>query len=210
MISFDDIFNLYTTHYKGKSLTIISDCSYSGNWVEDCAKILDEKCVAFCGHHVIKEGLLIKIIASCQSDKEATALSFITEGVHYDEEEKGVIHCPENILKSGQNPTGMDFRNIRCSCSKRDDACTISCNMSWSNCVSSNIGLIYTIRGENEDKEKLWHCILVDREEVDNFESSVKSGKKIDISKYGELLCSGWGVDPPKSTVEDLELRFLK
>ncbi|XP_019856994.1 PREDICTED: uncharacterized protein LOC109585377 [Amphimedon queenslandica] len=210
VISFDDIFHLYMDHYQGKSLTIISDCSHSGNWVKECAKKLDEKRIPFCGHQVMEEGIFIKIIASCQSDKEATALSFITEGVHYDEEEKGVIHCPENILKSGQKPSGMDFRNIRCSCSKKDDPCRITCNMSWSNCVSSSTDLIYTIHGEDEDKEKLWHCILVDKEEVDNFKSLVQSGERIDVSKYGEIICSGWGVDLPKSSIQDLELRFLK
>uniref|UniRef100_A0A1X7VFE7 Uncharacterized protein n=1 Tax=Amphimedon queenslandica TaxID=400682 RepID=A0A1X7VFE7_AMPQE len=38
VISFNDIFELYINHFKGKPLSITSDCSYSGNWINECGK----------------------------------------------------------------------------------------------------------------------------------------------------------------------------
>lgn len=208
MITFNDIYTLYWTHFRGKSLTIITDCSYSGNWVYNCARKLDTKCIPACGHHVNKEGLLIKIIASCQENQKATALSYITEGVHYDEEEKGVIDCPDDVLKSGQKPMGLDFRNIRCSCLKKEDACIIERRLNWRSYVSGEVvNLIYTICSENE---RAWHCVLVDKEKVNKLERAIKSSRDVNVSEYGEVLCSGWGSVVPEFLYKELELRFLK
>uniref|UniRef100_A0A1X7U1P3 Uncharacterized protein n=1 Tax=Amphimedon queenslandica TaxID=400682 RepID=A0A1X7U1P3_AMPQE len=115
IISFDDIFNLYRSHYMGSSLTIVSDCSYSGQWINDWAMKLDEFNIPACGHHARKKKFLIKIIASCQHNEEATALSFISEGVDFDGDEKGLMHCHDGkVLESGQRCFGINFRVICC------------------------------------------------------------------------------------------------
>ena len=60
------------------------DCSYSGNWVERCAKKLDEIGVLSCGHHTREHGILIRIYCSCRENQQATMLQFCEEVACYD------------------------------------------------------------------------------------------------------------------------------
>ena len=39
-ISFQEAFNLYREYFSGRLLLIVSDCCYSGHWVEACAETL--------------------------------------------------------------------------------------------------------------------------------------------------------------------------
>ena len=197
----------------GFSLTIVSDCSYSGKWISDWAKKLDEFNIPACGHHVRKNKFLIKILASCQHNEEATALSFISEGVDFDEDEKGLMHCHnQKVLKSGQRCFGIDFRVIRCH-KGSEDYCEIdssSSKFTWTECISGNSELIYIVQGENEDHENVWHCLLLDSKKLDMFKRAVSTRETIDVSSYGEILYSGIGHEPPVWLHRDLELRFVK
>ncbi len=71
VVSFEDLFTLYQQHFKGKMLSIISDCCYSGQWVHRCADMLESLKIEPCGHKAIAAGFLIKIFAACQPDEVA-------------------------------------------------------------------------------------------------------------------------------------------
>lgn len=198
----------------GSSLTIVSDCSYSGKWINDWARKLDELNIPACGHHARKKKFLIKIIASCQHDEEATALSFISEGVDFDEDEKGLMHCHDGkVLESEQRCFGIDFRVIRCR-KESHETCEIdsgSSKFTWKECISGSSELIYIVTGENEDHEKVWHCLLLDRKKLDVFKGAVSTrGETVDVSSYGEILYSDIGHKPPVWLHRNLELRFVK
>ena len=64
VISFEDLFALYMDHFRGKVLTLVCDCSYSGSWVEQCAMKLDEIGIPSCGHqgsgHLDQSVLLVQ------------------------------------------------------------------------------------------------------------------------------------------------------
>ena len=77
--------------YKGKKLTINSDCSYSGNWVKDCAKTLDSLSIPSCGHHTKKKEILFNIWSSCDVNENATALCYVNEAIEFDETNKTVV-----------------------------------------------------------------------------------------------------------------------
>ena len=42
-ISFRDIAELYMNHFRGRVLTIHSDCSYAGHWARQLQTFLDEQ-----------------------------------------------------------------------------------------------------------------------------------------------------------------------
>ena len=56
-ISFRDIADLYTQHFTGKVLAIVSDYSYSGKWEESCKEFLDEIGVQPYRHSAGKKGM---------------------------------------------------------------------------------------------------------------------------------------------------------
>lgn len=189
-------------NFKGKSLTIISDCSYSGKWINECAKKLDEVGIPSCGHHTRKKGMLLKIVASCGSTEEATVLSYIKEGVYYDEEDKGVIYCPGKPLASGQTPMCVDFRDI--CCSNHSESCEVDSSCTWEDRLANKCHLIRFICGRVD--RPVWYCVLVD----ENYELNTNIGA-VNIAKYGKVLHSEWGENPPKDVLQQkVNLHFSR
>ena len=62
-ISFNEIMGLYmiNQYFRGKALTIISDCSYSGSWVRKAMAFMDEQGVGPCGHVAREKRILVKV-----------------------------------------------------------------------------------------------------------------------------------------------------
>ena len=78
-ITFNDIAQLYlqaSSNMKGRVLSIVSDCSYSGCWVRNCMEFLDEQGVQPCGHKARERGMLIKMFASCKSNEIPTVFRY--------------------------------------------------------------------------------------------------------------------------------------
>ena len=204
VISFNDIFELYINHFKGKSLSITSDCSYSGNWINECGKRLDEMNVPSCGHHTREQGLLFKIFTSCQPNEEATALCYINEAVRYSEADKGVVFWYGKTLTSGQKTKHTDFKYIRCG-KPAIESCEADADCTWNDHLSNKYHLLYLVRGKDRQWDA-WHYVLVDEEKLVDFDAKIAAGT-IDVADYGRVLKSGWGKDPPKNIARKIDLR---
>ena len=206
VITFQDIFGLYMDCFRGKRLTIRSDCSYSGNWIKDCVKTLDDLGIPSCGHHTREQGILFNVHCSCGADEEATALCYITEANEFDEINKYVVFHGNTKLSSGQTTKCGDFRRIRCS-KTATDTCEVDSTCTWEDRIFYKGHLAFLVRGKDRGSTA-WHYVLVDEDKVEDFKAKLKSGN-IDVADYGKVLYSGWGEDPPKDTVRKVDLRFL-
>ena len=206
IITFQDIFGLYMDCFRGKQLTIHSDCSYSGNWIKDCVKTLDDLGIPSCGHHTREQGILLKIWCSCGADEEATALCYITEANEFDEINKRVVFYGNMKLSSGQTTKYGDFKRIHCS-KTATKTCEVDSTCTWEDRILTELRLVYLVRGKDRDRVA-WHYVLVDRDKIEAFKAKVDTGT-IDVADYGEVLYSGWGKDPPKHIVRKVDLRFL-
>ena len=130
VITFQDIFGLYMDHFRGKQLTLESDCSYSGNWIKDCVKILDKLGIPSCGHYAREQGIILRLYCSCGDNEEATAQCFITEGQEFDEINKYILLYSNKKLSSGQTTKSFDFRKFHCSKTTREK-CEINTTRTW-------------------------------------------------------------------------------
>ena len=209
VITFDDIFNIYIKHFRGKSLQIISDCSYSGNWIKECIKKLDERGILSCGHHTRERGILLKIFTSCQPNEEATLLTYCKCGIRYSEEDKGVVLKYDEEIKleqaqNGQNPMYIDFRHIYCY-KQPEDQCELDSTCTWEDRLGHKKEQIFQVLNEDH-----WCYVLVDKEKIDEFKAKNATGN-IEVGKaatYGDVLQSGSGRNPPVDVEEKLKLRF--
>ena len=202
VITFDDIFGLYMDHFRGKRLTVINDCSYSGQWVVNCVNKMDELGIPSCGHHIREQGILLKIFATCMPMEEASALVYVEAITIKDER----IQFPTaEKLPSGQTPIYGDFRAIRCS-NKASEPCKIGMENTWKDRILSKSSNVYLVRGKDRGKPA-WHFVLVDEEKVDSFRAKVATGN-IDVAEYGRVICSGWGEDPPQEKRDMVDLMF--
>ena len=190
MISFEDLFDLYMDHFRGKVLTLVCDCSHSGSWVEQCAKKLDEIGIPSCGHHSRDQRILIKVFCSCRGDQKAEMLMYCNEGVFT---ESGIFwHRLNKQLTTGQQAFGANFCSIRCR-KKSEETCEVPPHHTWmERLIVGNF--LYLVRGEDKGKPA-WHYVLVDKEKEDDFKTKVATGT-IDVAKYGKIICSGWGKNP--------------
>ena len=188
VITFQDIYNLYIKHFSGKRLSIVSDCSYSGNWVRECAKVYDEQGILACGHHSRERGLFIIVSASCKAHQEATILAYVNEAMEV--KMKDVIFWSDKTLSSGQTVADGHFTMIRCR-NKPDKKCEYTrSNQTWENMML--IGQrVAVITGVDEEVE-IWHCVLVDDDKMPRLRAQAVRGN-IDVTDYGVILHSGWG-----------------
>ena len=69
-LAFESIYDLYIRYFKGRYLYIVTDCCYSGVWVEDCARLLDRDGV-MCGHEAERQKIYIKVFAACLPNETA-------------------------------------------------------------------------------------------------------------------------------------------
>ena len=203
VISFEDIFALYMDHCRGKMLTMICDCSYSGSWVEHCAKKLDEIGIPSCGHHTREQGILISVFCSCKDDQQATMLAYCEEAIYIN---MGLLLYRHNgrKIKEDQQTVGAFFTDVRC---RKEKECEIPAHHTWIDRLF-NSRYVYRVRGKDKDKPA-WHYVLVDKEKVEQFKAKIKTGT-IDVADYGKVLCSGWGEEPPKDKTKQIDDQFTQ
>ena len=202
VVTFEDIFALYFDHFRGKVLTLVCDCSYSGSWVVQCAKKLDEIGIASCGHHTREKGIFIKVVCSCSNDQQASLLVFCEEAVDVDEKKK--IWYSQKQLTSGQTCKTVAFTDIQC-CKTSEEACEVPKHYTWMDRLF-NAPYIYLVRGRDGGRPA-WHYVLVDKEKDGEFKAQMKTGN-IDVANFGKVLLSGWDEDPPDEKIKEIADRF--
>ena len=202
VITFEDIYGLYFRWFRRKRLTINSDCSYSGNWIRDCAKTLDSLKISSCGHHTREVGILLNVWCSCGVDEEATALCYVTEAIKFDKEKQSVVTSFNTKLTSKQTTKLGDFRQIRCS-KEMYEPCEVNLypKITWEDRVFPKSHLVHLVRS------KTWQYVQVDEDKVDEFKQQVDKGI-VNVADYGRVLYSGLGQDPPPQVMRHVGLKI--
>jgi len=63
---------------------------------------------------------------------------------------------------------------------------------------------LYVAHLKTKDGKDAWHIILVDKPKVPLFLEAMKS-PKVDVAKFGKVLHSGWGKNPPADILEKVK-----
>ena len=207
-IAFRDIAQLYLqSKPRGRVLTIVSDCSYSGRWVRDCMEFLDEQGVQPCGHKAREKGILIKIYASCKSNQIPTEYCHSVSGVNNDKNSGVMIFWTPKQLLETQTTYYIDSSELQCSSETITEPCTLKAGYTWRKVEEKK--RLRLVHGENRGRPAWYYVLLVDDEEIiDKYEETVKSGY-ITVADYGQILHSGWGKDPPTDIRETMEEKYL-
>ena len=200
-ISFQEIFDIYRRTCHDKVFSIWSDCSYSGQWVRECARALDSLHIPPCGHRARENGALVKVFASCQSDQEAAEPSYSIEGVTV-EDDGSIVHSAKQLTE--QESTWIDSTVLVC-CREPDSPCpkTTFQHLTWENAVDRTINLRLVRRREGE--RDVWYYLILHRagdDYLQQFQSQLKRDSSLRLSDWGYILESGEGQNPPQ-TVRD-------
>ena len=197
-ISFQDIFHLFRRTCHGKVLSIISDCSYSGQWVRECTKTLDSLQIAPCGHRARENGAMVKVCTSCQPDQEAAEPCYSIEAVEV-MEDGSIVAYSKKLTQ--QKSMWFDSTKLVC-CRAPDSPCpqtTFQC-LTWMNMVKKSITL-HLIQKREGDRD-MWYYLLLHRPGDDynqQFQSQFRRDpNSLQLSDWGYVLKSGVGENPPQ------------
>ena len=201
IISFQEIFNIYRRHPSVKCLDIISDCSYSGQWVRECAKTLDSLHISPCGHRARENGAMVRVFASCQHNEEAAEPCYSMEAFRVKDD--GSVSIGSRQLTQ-QKSTCFDSTNLVC-CRAPDSPCpkTTFQHLTWENAVDKSTTLTLVHRRER-DKD-IWYYLLLHRAGDayhEEFQSQYRRNPSLRLSDWGYILESGEGHDPSQEVID--------
>ena len=201
--------DLHTQHFRGRVLTIVSDCRYSGSWVREAMAFMDEQGVGPCGHVAKEKGILVKVLTSCLANEIPAELAFSTHCA-MNNTSTGVIgyviYFRSKEIHDGQHPSGFDFTLVRCK-NKIDQPCTMAPGSTWDQWRTAERTFLVT----GKDRGcAAWHYVKVEDNEDTRkaFHVAFATGT-INIADYGEIVKSGWGEDPLDNVKEEVEEKYL-
>ena len=203
-ISFRDIADLYIQHFTGRVLYIISDCSYSGKWVESCKEFLFDIGVQPCGHSARKKGIKLKVYSSCQADQIGSSLIYSARG-NGNDEITGTKYTENNFsVAPDQTTCAVDFTKIICG-NTPEEECALIPTFTFHD--KASMTRIHIVRGNDKKGKPAWHCVLLidDPETFHRFEENQKMGRKVDLNDYGLIIKSGRGQEPPQQVQDWIE-----
>ena len=202
-ITFRDIVELYSQHFQHRTLTILTDCSHSGAWVNACFDYLDERGVQPCGHSAKEKGVLITVYASCRPEEIAATKSFLVKGLANDK------NCGEMIrsgkLSDVQHFCGVPTTMNRCEKSI-EESCALQSELTWKRWREGQ--RVRVVRGKDHGRAA-WHYVLLDDDlgKIREFEAKVKEGR-VDVACYGQVLKSGYGENPSNEVKDEIDQKY--
>ena len=116
-MKFEDIYHLYKQFFTHRYLYIVTDCCYSGCWVEECARLMDKDGIK-CGHIAKRQGVYIKVFAACLPNEPAYDKYYThCEGVmsiSHTDRSKTIKFAEHRLLQyqsstNSQTTLGVDF-----------------------------------------------------------------------------------------------------
>ena len=165
--------------------------------MRECAKTLDNLYIPPCGHRARENRALVKVIASCQPNEEATEPCYSVEAVTVDDD-GCILHTPSRV--SQQRPTWFDSTRLVC-CRGPDSPCpqTTFRHLTWENAVDKTRN-IQTIKQRERDRD-MWHYIILHQageDYLERFCSQFRTNSTLQLSDWGYILESGEGKDIPE------------
>ena len=172
--------------------------------MRDCAKTLDNLHIPPCGHRARENRALVKLLASCQPNEEATEPCFSIEGMTV-EDDGTIIHTPSRVSK--QRSTWFDSTRLVC-CRDPDSPCpqTTFRHLTWENAVDKTRN-IQTIERRERDRDMWYYIILHQAGEdyLERFLSQFRTNATLQLSDWGYILESGEGKDIPEISEDKVD-----
>ena len=208
-ISFEDVFNSYYEHFRGKKLTIVSDCCFAGNWTIQCAELLDRKCIPACGHKA-KEEVLVDIFASCKPDESAYDGVYAQQCVKVDSKTCKMVFSnnPVNVPNHHhlvQSPVVFKTSKITCFSKDRCNFEKIPEKWLWKDLLLGN-KLHLRLKRIRLTRNRISY-IFIHKNKLEEFHRLEKKGSLPDnLGSLGYIIRRGYGATPPQ--IEELICKF--
>ena len=160
---------------------------------------LDKCKVLPCGHSARAAKVLLNVGASCRSYQIPHTLVYSARGQGNDKN-SGVLWSNYNDYEicPDQHTRGYNCSRITCKEGATfEDSCSLTHDFTWHD--KSEEKTIKLVRGKvyhDKQRKDAWHFVSVSDEMEEMFKKESEK-ENFDVAKYGQILESGWGRDPP-------------
>ena len=209
VVTFDQIFQLYQQHFRGKVLTLVSDCCYAGQWVHCFIEKLDTLGIGACGHKAMEAGYVLKVFASCLPDQTAYDTYYTTNSVYIDPTNSLMTFklSPLQVKQTQyfQTPTGIDGTSIRCF-GEPDEPCRFDfipdgVKWTWKDLVGDRQARLHKRLfriWDTKEGKPYWRFVLIHDDKFEEFCTVIyEIGRDVQLDDYGYTVFSGFGQTPP-------------
>ena len=204
VITFQELFDLYKKHFRGKLLYLICDCCFAGHWIQRCGEALDSMGIKPCGHQARGYGILMKIGTSCKPNQTSHDTWYTSNGITINNNRRRLTFFSSKDVGSTQTSFFVDFTKSYCF-HKSEESCRLGCISStvwwrWKHLTNEDENAhlsehIWIVRGKDRGRPA-WHLVIVHAHQFKEFWTAIDSGS-LNVADYGHVVFSGWGEDPP-------------
>ena len=215
IITFEDILYLYERYFYGRLLYIVTDCCYSGRWIEKLAEKMDEMGIGACGHETKERGYSLKIAASCRSDQIACDGLYTMKGLVVGDDGAMKFTVGKELDKY-QTTMFLDTTSMRCFYGPLEN-CLLHYlkpnqqHWMWEDLVTpEEISRIHDrfkiVRGFDYGR-RVWRIVFVNNNEEDRRRImwAIEYESVEDIDHYALILVGGAGKNPPKDMLAEMK-----
>ena len=170
--------------------------------------------IGACGHQIVKQKTFLKIFTSCRPNQKVDTRTYATKALNFDKEDDSLWVYTNLQLSPSQTTYGCNFSKIQCLSLEGPSApCQIPnipnrCRWKWRDILDVEYNnrpgsRVFTVRGKDKGRQA-WHIVLVEKDLLERFRETVSSGT-VDVAKFGYVIKSGWGKDPPDDIIKLLK-----
>jgi hypothetical protein len=219
LITLESILDLYKEHFRGRMLTLVCDCCYSGQWVHRCIEMMNNLGIGACGHKARDAGFLVKIFTSCRPTQVAYDTCYSKQSVYVDPSNHLMLfkQTPMKIGQDGklQNPYAINFTRV-CCFSKPDEPCKFDqipqrASWTWTDFTDGERRMqlkqrLFQVWIKKEGRP-FWRFIVVYKDKFDEFCRHFETRpitSSLNFDSVGYTVFCGYGERPPS----EIEILF--
>ncbi len=146
--------------------------------------------------------------ASCKPTEEANSISFSVRGMRNDKNTGTTSFLiNDEELHESQHTFGKNFTTLRCGKTPQDPCSFTSPEYTWTKVCHGD--LVYLVKGEDRGRSAWYYVLIVDDEDTVCAFKAALEDDTINLSRYGQILKSGWGKIPPNEVTDEIERQYL-
>ncbi len=151
---------------------------------------------------------MLDMYASCKPTEEANSITFSVRGTQNDENTGTLSYwINDEELHKTQHTFGKNCTTLRCGRTPQDPCSFTTPEYTWTKVCHGD--LVYLVKGEDRGRSAWYYVLVVDDKETIRAFKAALEDDTINLSRYGQILKSGWGKIPPNEVTDEIEKQYI-
>jgi len=204
-ITCQHIQQIYEEYFKGKIMTVISDCSHSGQWVSPWTRYLEKNNIQPCVHSAKQKRTYLSLVTSCTGFETASSLLMAARGFVKSSSGSNNVVLHKQTVSEGQHTQCCITTTKTCN-ADFTAPCSLPPDYSWARKQLDE--RIYLMRNRTYTK---WAVVAISGA-TEDVNDRIRRSRIEDLDEFGEkcarILYSGDDRSPSMETVVNFNSKF--